>query len=253
MTLGAFISSGLAGLIGAKLGRRACIQLGALFCAVASIIMMTTTDIGALYVGRLILGISNGLFMTFSQLYIQESSPAKYRGLFLTFFQFNVSLVRSLPRSLAKHVCLLNSFYQGTLLGTIVDWAMAKRPDKSAYLIPLGIVYVLPAILFVAAIFIPESPRWLILNGKLESGQRSVEWLRPRGANAADEATEIRLAVEKEQEDQSGIGFWDMFRDPIDRRRTILSICTLSLQGCPGSMFVIGMSDRHRTRMRKYS
>jgi MFS family permease len=93
MTLGAFISSALAGFAAAKLGRRACLWLACLTCCVANIIMMTTTHIGALYVGRLVIGLANGYFMTFSQLYVQESSPAKYRGLFLTGFQFFTSFV----------------------------------------------------------------------------------------------------------------------------------------------------------------
>jgi hypothetical protein len=45
--------------------------------------------------------LANGYFMTFSQLYIQESSTARYRGLFLTGFQFFTSFVCA---SLATHV-----------------------------------------------------------------------------------------------------------------------------------------------------
>lgn len=41
--------------------------------------MMTTTSIGALYVGRLIIGIGNGFLMTFSQLYIQVRSHCVVR------------------------------------------------------------------------------------------------------------------------------------------------------------------------------
>jgi len=36
--------------------------------------MMTTTSIGGLYAGRLVIGLANGLYMTFSQLYLQVSS-----------------------------------------------------------------------------------------------------------------------------------------------------------------------------------
>lgn len=97
MTLGAFISSSLAGFVAVKLGRKMCLWIGCLLCAVANIIMMTTTHIAPLYVGRLVIGLANGYFMTFSQLYIQESSPAKYRGLFLSIFQFCVSFVSALP------------------------------------------------------------------------------------------------------------------------------------------------------------
>jgi MFS family permease len=95
MTLGAFISSSLAGFVATKLGRKMCLRLACILCAIANIIMMTTTDIGPLYLGRLLIGLANGYFMTFSQLYIQESSPAKYRGLFLTAFHLCTTFVRT--------------------------------------------------------------------------------------------------------------------------------------------------------------
>lgn len=96
MTLGAFISSALAGVAANKLGRRMCLVLACVTCCVANIIMMTTTHIAALYVGRFVIGLANGYFMTFSQLYIQESSPARYRGVFLTGFQFFTSFVSNM-------------------------------------------------------------------------------------------------------------------------------------------------------------
>jgi len=94
MTLGAFISSGFAGVAANKFGRRQCLGLACIICCIANIIMMTTTNIIALYIGRLTIGFANGYFMCFSQLYIQESSVAKYRGLFLAGFQFFTSFVR---------------------------------------------------------------------------------------------------------------------------------------------------------------
>ncbi|KAH8904143.1 general substrate transporter [Coniochaeta sp. PMI_546] len=219
MTLGAFLSSGTAGFVAAKLGRKMCLWLACLLCVVSDVIMMTTTDIGALYAGRFLIGLANGYFMTFSQLYIQESSPAKYRGLFLAVFQFCTSM--------------------GTLIGTIVDWATAKRPDKSAYLIPLGIIYAVPIVLSVALIFIPESPRWLINKDRHEAGVASLKWLRPDGADVQAEADDIRSAIERERELSSSVGFIDMFKNPIDRRRTVLSVCAVTLQAASGSMFII--------------
>lgn len=111
MTLGAFISSGFAGVAANKFGRRQCLWIACVTCCVANIIMMTTTHIGALYVGRLVIGLANGYFMTFSQLYIQESSTAEYRGLFLTGFQFFTSFVSS-----SAKLCIVNSnFGEGYL------------------------------------------------------------------------------------------------------------------------------------------
>ncbi|KAI1343253.1 general substrate transporter [Xylariaceae sp. FL0016] len=219
MTLGAFVSSGTAGFVATKLGRKSCLWFACLGCVVSNIIMMTTTDINALYIGRLLNGLANGYFMTFSQLFIQESSPAKYRGLFLTIFQFCTSI--------------------GTLIGTVIDYATSTRPDKSAYLIPLGIIYIVPFFIAIGMFFIPESPRWLILQDRLDEGRASLKWLRPDGAQVDVEFMEIRDAIDKERELGGKVGLLDMFKDPIDRRRTWLSVAAVTLQAATGSMFII--------------
>jgi len=116
--------------------------------------------------------------------------------------------------------------------------------DKSAYLIPLGIIYIVPVFLSIGLFFIPESPRWLILQGRQEDGRKSLAWLRPAGTSVEAEAEEIRLAIEKEQEMGSNVGILDMFANPIDRRRTVLSVGAVTLQAASGSMFIIGECHR---------
>lgn len=135
---------------------------------------------------------------------------------------------------------LIPTTFQGTLIGNIIDWATAGRPDKSAYLIPLGMIYIVPVIITVGLFFIPESPRWLILNERYEEGVKSLRWLRPVNADVDNEASEIRGAIQREIELGNGVTLLDMFKNPIDRRRTGLAVCAVTLQAASGSMFIIG-------------
>lgn len=76
MTLGAFISSAFIGVAAKKFGRRQCLWAACVLCCVSNVIMMATTNIGALYVGRLLIGFANGYLMTGSQLFVDIHTSA---------------------------------------------------------------------------------------------------------------------------------------------------------------------------------
>ena len=219
MTLGAIVASAAAGPLAWRLGRRSCLWMACLLCAVSDAIMMGTSSVGALYFGRLLIGISNGLFMSFSQLYLQECTPAQFRGLALSAFQFWTSA--------------------GALVGTIVDNYTAPLAGKPSYLIPLGLIYIVPFFIAIGLFLIPESPRWLMEQGKPEKAKKSLLWLRPNKDGVDGEIASIQAAIDEDNKNKGKALFIKMWTDPIDRRRTWLAIAAVSTQAASGAMFMI--------------
>jgi len=133
----------------------------------------------------------------------------------------------------------------GALVGTIVDNFTAHIAGRNSYIIPLGIIYILPGIMSIGLFLIPESPRWLMQHGKAEKARKSLRWLRPGpDVEVDEELDDIQAALASDTELHSGVGFWDMFSNPIDRRRTILAVCALTVQGGSGAMYIIGKASR---------
>lgn len=110
------------------------------------------------------------------------------------------------------------------------------KPGRQSYLIPLGIIYVVPFILGIGIYFIPESPRWLMTHGRKDEAREALLWLRPAGTNIDAEMLAVETAHNLEVE-SSGKGSWtDVFTNKIERRRTLLALGSLTLLSAPGAM-----------------
>ena len=160
--------------------------------------------------------------MTFTQLYIQETSPSHLRGVAIGIFQIFIST--------------------GSLIGAVVDYGTAKIPGKHCYQIPLAVMFLVPLMLFVGLFFVPESPRWLIGVGRPEEAKRALTRLR---GSASDEINIIKELgeMQKAHDDQQAaakhnLKLMELFTKD-NRRRTILSILAVQFQAASGSMWLI--------------
>ena len=86
MALGAFLGGLAAGPLGRCVNRKWALTIAIIFNQVGVILMIAGTDFGALYAGRLVVGIANVLFDVMPQLYIHECAPAHQRGSLLGVF-----------------------------------------------------------------------------------------------------------------------------------------------------------------------
>lgn len=127
----------------------------------------------------------------------------------------------------------------GTLIGTVIDNATHDMEGRNSYIIPLACIYFVPVVLTIGLFFIPESPRWLMLVDKPEQANKAMYWLRPDQAAVPAELAEIQAAIDAEKAIKDTANFMDIWRDPVDRRRTLLSIAAISTQAASGAMFMI--------------
>ncbi|KAF2206063.1 putative transporter [Delitschia confertaspora ATCC 74209] len=221
MTLGSFLSCLVAGAFSSYYGRRQGLWSACLLGAVGCGIQIGTTDVGVLYFGRLILGLSNGFFVTFSNIYASEAAPAHLRGVTVALFTYWVNI--------------------GSVFGAITNRYTKERMDKLSYQIPLACLYIIPTLLAISLFLVPESPRWLLHQGRDKEGRRALRALRGKEV-ACDEVelewVEMVCGVEEEKRLAKNKPLIDMFRGH-DLRRTLLCYGVIACQTASGIWFTI--------------
>ncbi|KAI4347125.1 hypothetical protein L6164_007968 [Bauhinia variegata] len=133
------------------IGRRYTIILAAATFLIGAILMGLAPSFSFLMIGRVIAGIGVGYSLMIAPVYVAELSPALTRG-FLT----------SLPEVFIN---------VGILLGYISNYALAPLPHNYNWRLMLGLA-ALPAIgVAVGVLAMPESPRWLVVKGRLREAK----------------------------------------------------------------------------------
>lgn len=154
------------------LGRRAVLIHSSLLLFSGGLLMLWSPNIYILLVARLIVGSGSGLVFTCVPIYISETSPPNMRGSLGTMpqFMFFVGIIFS--------YCLIFWF---TLMSS-PNWR-----------IMIGAIFA-PSVLYFALLvfYLPESPRWLVSDGKINEARVSLQWLRGKH----DVSGEIALIVD---------------------------------------------------------
>ena len=203
------------------LGRRPAIWAGSAILAVAIAIQLGTTSLAALCIGRVILGIGNGFYFTFCNIYTVETAPPHLRAVLGSLFGIWTNF--------------------GALMGAIANNFSKNYTDKRAYQIPLASLYALPVILTVLMFLIPESPRWLLVRGRSAEAEAALASLRGNSLKhelLREEFVEMERGIEEEKHIAGTTDFLDIFKGANLRRTIIVVGVVLSHSSCGIWLFV---------------
>ncbi|KAI9651804.1 MAG: hypothetical protein M1831_007586 [Alyxoria varia] len=159
------------------LGRRRAMIMGGTIMVLGVIIQVTTqATSGALaqfIIGRVIMGVGNGINTSTIPTYQAECSKTTNRGLL---------------------ICVEGGIIAfGTLVAYWVDYGSSYGPAGLTWRFPIAFQIIFALIVAVPMIWLPESPRWLLTRGREEEGEKVIAALR--GYEIHDDATQLEKTV----------------------------------------------------------
>ncbi|CAM8935375.1 hypothetical protein QQ045_013276 [Rhodiola kirilowii] len=169
------LGSFMAGRISDRIGRRYTIVLaGAIFFA-GALLMGFATNYAFLMSGRFVAGLGVGFALMIAPVYTAEVSPASTRGFLTSFPEVFINV--------------------GVLLGYVSNYAFSKLPLYLGWRMMLGIGAVPSVFLALGVLAMPESPRWLIMQGRLADAKRVLERTSDSKEEASIRLSEIKSAA----------------------------------------------------------
>jgi hypothetical protein len=169
--LAAFVASLFGGSLNTNFGRRFTILVASAIFTIGATIMGCAWSYSSLVAGRIILGIAIGLASLTTPIYIAEVATPSMRGTLVT---INGLLV-----------CF------GQFTAGMVDGIFDQIDPDSGWRYMLGLAGLPSAIMFVGFLFLPESPRWLVMVGREEEAFSVLESVRETKRESTHELQEI--------------------------------------------------------------
>ena len=139
-------------------GRKWIIFVSCAFGIGGSLWQAFAQSMGSMLAARLFLGIGMGLNSTAVPMLIAESSPARSRGVFLMLWQTFVAF--------------------GVMLGSIFNRAFVNIPGETSWRLMIGASFVSPVLVAILILFVPESPRYLVVTNREVQALTVLEKLR---------------------------------------------------------------------------
>lgn len=174
--LGAMFGSLSSGRLTDRFGRRRLMLIISGLFIVGTLIASLATGVYAILFGRLFIGFAIGIGSYTAPLYIAEISPFELRGGLVSLNQLAITI--------------------GILCSFLINYAFNNIDGTWRFMFGIGL---LPAIfLSIGMIFLPESPRWLVKQNKINEAVDILKKLR-HSPDVSHEINEIQQSLQIKQ------------------------------------------------------
>lgn len=157
------------------IGRRYTISLASIIFLLGSLLMGTAPSYALLLLGRCVAGIGVGFALVIAPVYSAEISATNTRGILASLPEIGISF--------------------GILLGYISNYVFANLPLKIGWRV-MFLVATVPSLGLALGIFgMPESPRWLVMQGHLKDAKHVLLKVSNTKEEAQSRLQDIKVAV----------------------------------------------------------
>jgi len=189
LALGAIVGCIIAGNMADKYGRKKGLLVASAIFGISSLAMALAPDRNTFIAFRFVAGIGVGMASMLSPMYIAEVSPAHLRGRMVAINQLTI--------------------VTGILVTNLVNYTLRNNGDDAwRWMFGLGLV---PSLLFfIGALWLPESPRWLIQNKRFTEAGNILT--RIGGTDFADQSLAV---IKGSLSGNEKMSYGDIFRKAV--------------------------------------
>uniref|UniRef100_UPI00321709FF sugar porter family MFS transporter n=1 Tax=uncultured Draconibacterium sp. TaxID=1573823 RepID=UPI00321709FF len=188
--VGCIVGAVVSGKLSDTYGRRPVLLLAGSLFFISAVGSAMPQNFTLLIIARMVGGIGVGIASVAAPLYISELSPAKFRGRLVALYQ--LSIVTGIILAYLSNWMILENSNSAVIQNKLVNDLMVANPWKAMF----G-METIPALLFVLLMFfVPESPRWLVINKFEEKGKNILARIQP-ATQVAKTISEIKEGMVK--------------------------------------------------------
>lgn len=205
--LGSFVGAVITSIIGERLGRRKVLLSGSVIHVIGGVLQASSYHVAQLILGRAVAGIGCGFLSSVVPVWQAETASANSRG-----------------KKLVVQLALVDL---GIVLVSWINFGFRNSTSSVSWRFPVALQIIFPIATFTMVLFLPESPRWLVFQDRVDEAERVFAKLarQPISSESVQQMKlEVITSVEHEKKLRATMKYTDLLRR--DRLQSLRRIVT---------------------------